>query len=224
MAYTSYELLPARTINNRIIPRLWKLIRSDGTFDLYSLASYQHNCVQYLASVNQAGVFCGRFDYDNIRNFGEYVINTNNSNFTRFSISMYDGTKYGSVPHCCFRMKLNNNANLYPYTISGYNYSDKNAGARILQVYNGSSWVVKTGGGYNQGNWGGGSNSDRKEATLWSMNLSNLSSVFDWKDYSELHVMFRAVDKSKFTGAGTSLSIGFIHRFTDGHPLHRYYR
>ena len=223
MAYTKCETINPRHIGNRIIPAMYKLSRADGSFDLFIKNSHQANCIQYLCNKQQAGVFAGRYNSDDIRGLGEFSINTDSSNFTKLSMQVYDGTLYNSIPYCSFRLKLNNNANIYPYQISGYNYSDKNAGARILQVYKGSSWITKAGGGYSQGNWGGGSNSDRKEATLWSFNPNNLSTIFDWKDYSEIRVMFRAVDGSKFTGSGTSLTVNFIHRLTNDHELYRYY-
>lgn len=213
MAYTSYEILPARTIKNRIIPRLWKLIRDDGTFDLFCLSSLQHNCIRYLASINQAGAFAGRYDSDNVRNLGEYSVSADNSNFTDFSIYMYDGTRYGSVPNCSLRLVLDNKANIYPYSISGHNQSDHNAGTRILRLYDGNTWSTKIQG---SNNWGA--------SELWKFDLANLTSVYDWKDYKELDVMFRARDTSKFTGANASLTVKFVHRYSDGHPLHRYYR
>ena len=213
MAYTSYEILPARTINNRIVPRLWKLIRNDGTFDLYCLSSLQHNCIQYLTTRNEAGVCSCRWNSSDKLSLGEWNVESNDNSFIKLGLYRNDSTRYGAIPHTAFRLKLNNKANLYPYKIEGYCYSDHNGGDRQLQVYNGSSWITKVSG---SGNYA--------QNTLWQMNLSDLSSVFDWKDYSQLWVMCRAWDTSKFTNAQSRVNVTFVHRYTDGHPLHRYYR
>ena len=212
MAYTKCETINPRHIGNRIIPAMYKLSRADGSFDLFIKNSLQANCIQYLCNKQQAGVFAGRENSDAIRDYGEFSISTNNSDFSKLSTYCYDGTLYYSVPKCSFRLKLNNSANLYPYKISGRCYSDHGGGQRSLRVYDGKSWISKS---YGEGNWGLGD--------LWTFNLSDLSTVFDYKDYPEMNVHFRAWDGSKYTGANCTLEVSFIHRLTDGHELYRYY-
>lgn len=231
MTYTSCVQLPARQINNRIIPRLWKLSRADGSFDLFSLSCHQHNCTQMLAGLgsNYASFWVGRDNSDSIRDWNLFSISgnggsvTNRTTFTTLSAYISDGTRYGSVPKCAFRLNLRNPSGLFPYSIGGHSYSDHNGGRCWLRAYNvnTSAWDTKYGGAYNRGNWNGGS--ARADKTIWTFDTSSPSSIFDWKDYNQISFITGAVDGSKYTGASCSLFVTFVHRFNQGNELYRYY-
>ena len=230
MTYTKCTILPARQINNRIIPRLWKLERADGSFDLFSLSCLQHNCIQMLANQNSnyASFWVGRDNSDNIIGWNTYSISgnggsvTNRITFTNLSMYISDGTRYGSVPKCNFRLNLKNPSGLFPYSISCHSWSDHNGGRRWFRGYNGSSWITLGGGAYNQGNFYG-SGGGRTENLFWSVDTNTPSSFLDWKDYGQISFLVGAVDGSKYTGASCSMTVRFIHRFNQGNELYRYY-
>jgi hypothetical protein len=163
--------------------------------------------------LNEAGAVSTRWNSSNQISLGEWNIDDNQSNFIDLNLYRHDNARYNAIPHTAFKIKFDNSAMLYPYKIEGYCYSDHNGGDRQLQVYNGTNWITKVSGG---GNFSLG--------TLWQLNLEDLSTIFDWKDYEQLWVMCRAWDGSKFTNAQSRVKVSFVHRYTDGHPLHRYYR
>lgn len=215
MTYTSYELISAKVINYRIIPKLYKLKRNDGTYDLFMPNSYQAPPLSQLVWGNEVGINCanGPASDDPIA-LGTYNIEgTHEATFNSYEMSMDNSKHYGSNANCSFTLKLDNSFGLYPYKIYGYNFSNANAGAHMLQVYNGSTWTPLISAPYNSKNWGNGTLADPQLTLLWDTQFTNPRNVIDWKSYTQLNVMFRGRDTTKFTRTRAAILIYFIHRF-----------
>ena len=219
MAYIGFEDIPAKTIGKRIVPALRKYYRADGTYDLFDLYNYQQNCMHYLSTVNEAGLIC-TWDYTNtIAELGTYNIDpvystfTNTSTFNQLSISHSNGVHYAGRSKTAFTLKFDNRAGLYPYIINCKNASGHGGGGSYV-------YLKKKGESEEQLVVGGKGN---REIT-WSPEFGIPSQMYDWKDYDYIASLSLALDGTKFTYAYTHLKLSFVHRFTDDHPLYRYYR
>ena len=212
MSYIGFENIPARTINRRIVAPLRKYYRADGSFDLFDINNPQMCCMKYLADRNEAGVLLGRTEGISLGTWSfNYNWGANESTFNTLGIYRADNYAYNSHSTSAILLKTDNSVGLYPYIIYLRNYSEHNSGwAYIRGIKNDGSEVTFTGGGGNQ------------EIT-WSPTLNNAATMMDWKDYDRFYAQCYSSDGSKYTGNWTRLRATFIHRFTEDHPLYRYY-
>lgn len=221
MAYTRFEDIPARVIQNRIVPRLRKYYRADGSFDLFDVWNLQANCLHFLATQNEAGAYTGRpgggwGDWVTC-SYGQYSLDNSgvstSPSYNYFDIGKADHTLYGAKSETTVILKLNNKAGLYPYYVYLRNYSEHNSGNSYIWVYrkSTSSDVVVAGG-------------ENNRDFSWTLPISSASSIYDWKDYEYIRVRSLSTDGSKYTGNWSRVRMGFIHRYPIDHPLYRYYR
>ena len=217
MAYVRYEDVPARVFNNRVVPALRKFYRADGTFDLFGLNNLQANCMHYLAEKNEAALYCSRPPAGLSTQYplGTYTVTptSNNSTFVTINLTHYDGTLYAGWSQNSFKLKLDNSVGLFLYKVYMQSYSDHNGGERTLKLYNSSGAVLKT-----------LINQSYNGEVTWTAPVGDASQMPDWKDYSYIDGCVRSWDGSKYTGNSTHIQLYFIHRYTDAHPLHRFYR
>ena len=221
MAYIGYEDIPARTINYRIVPALRKYYRADGTFDLFDLKKYQANCIHYLANLGEAGI---NVDNSESISMGDYNLNDSETNPSfRSSFTMLNLYKTGNIStpnygwSISFILDLNNSAGLYPYYLiyenkvpgGNNNYSYGSISLRIRDTEEDEVLVQKR--GYNLG------------SISWSLDYGKPSKVMDYKDYEYIRSSWQ---NGSATGAAFDINFRayFIHRFSEEHPLYRYYR
>lgn len=234
MAYTEYEDVTPKQVNYRIIPRIRKYYRSDGTFDLFDISRNQVNCVKFLAGMSEAGFFIGRGrwqDQGGNATFGTYSIDKNyqgetdvgvfttdnRSTLTQLNVYRSDGRHYAGVAGCQFLIKLNNSAGLYPYYISCTGAADHNGGEGCIRLY------TTSGSFYYYAGTEGLRNKVQGDMSKF-MSFNSPSSFWDYKDYNYVEVINFAVDTSKFTSTRVSLIVQFIHKFDVSHPFYRYFR
>ena len=160
MAYVGFEDLPARVINNRIVPRLRKYYRDDGSFDLFDVWNLQANCLHFLATRGEAGAYTGRpgggwgdwvwcsYGQYSLDNSGVSVEPT----FHYFDIGKADPTLYGGKSETTVLLNLTNSAGLYPYFVYVRNYSEHNSGSGYIWFHRNSinSDIVIAGGENNR--------------------------------------------------------------------------
>lgn len=214
MAYIGYEDIPARVINNRIVPRLRKYYRADGTFDLFDIYNKQQNCLHFLADRGEASLYAA----DRYGDYSLGVYNTtitwgsDSSTFNDISVYRRSAYSYNAYCRCAFRLKLNNCAGLYPYVIYLQSSSDHGAGGSYVRLRNknGGESVISGGGG--------------NRSLTWSPEFGNAANMLDWKDYDSISGEASSADTSKFVRAETWMNVSFIHKFTNDDVLYRYYR
>lgn len=216
MAYVAYEDIIPKKVNYRIVPRLRKYYRADGTFDLYDITRRQVSCFRYLASKGEAGFFIGR---SGGAGWGTYYIDLSNvwssnwSSLTSLYVSREDHTGYNAVCTHDLLLRIDNSAGLYPYYVYTRNYSDHNAGSGYIFLYNNASQsqVVYAGGGGNQA---------LSKSSTWN----SPSTLLDPRDYAYVRLYGNSADGSKYTTALSTVQIYFIHRYNTESLLYRYYR
>lgn len=214
MAYIGFEDIPARTINNRIVPTLRKYYRADGSFDLFDIYNKQQNCIKFLTDRGEAALYAA--DRQGDFSLGTYnttiTWGSNSNTFNQINMYRYSGYSYNARCRCAFRLQLDNVAGLFPYIVYFRAYSDHNASSRYVEAIrsNGASITLAGGGG--------------NGTVTWSPEFGNATQMIDWKDYQQIYGYADAVDTSKYVRAETWINVSFIHRFSADHPLYRFYR
>lgn len=217
MAYVEYEDLVPAKVNYRIIPKLRKYYRADGTFDLFDISKQQICCFEFLKNKGDFGLAMGYGEQ--LSSFGTVFTNYGpRDRLDNYSTLMYmdffsiSRQSYGARIGQDLRLKLNNKAGYYPYYVFTYNYGDHNEGNGGIYLGNSSSGEVPILGG--SGN----------RTLYYVMNFDVPSTLLDYKDYEYVRLHGYAYDTSKFVRADVRLQVYGIHKFSDDHPLHRYYR
>ena len=212
MAYVAYEDITPKKVNYRIVPKLRKYYRADGTFDLYDITKRQMSCFRYLVSRGEAGFFIGR---SGGAGWGTYSLDLswNSSALTYLYVSREDHTRYNAVCTHDLLFKMDNSAGLYPFYVYTRNFADHSIGSGYIFLYSNASHsqFVYAGGGGNQ---------TLSKAANWN----SPSTLWDPRDYYYVRLYGNAVDGTKYTTASSTIQIQFVHRFSVESPTYRYYR
>jgi len=212
MAYVAYEDIIPKKINYRIVPRLRKYYRADGTFDLYDITRRQVSCFRYLVNKGEAGFFIGR---SGGASWGTYSLSLsyNWSSLTSLYVSREDHTGHNAVCTHDLLLRIDNSAGLYPYYVYTKNWAEHNAGEGYIYLYNNASQsqVVYAGGGGNR---------ELSKGSTWN----SPSTLLDPRDYAYVRLYGTSADGTKHTTASSVIQIYFIHRYNTESPLYRYYR
>lgn len=217
MTYVAYEDLTPARVNYRIIPKLRKYYRADGTFDLFDINRRQMGCFRFLASKREFGFVMSRSNP--IASFGTISIPgswgwysvANYSSLTILDFYEEDRTPYGAISGYDLVLKINNSTGYVPVFVSAYNYGDHGSSGYIDLYYTsgGSTRLRSVANGSTQS---------------YSTTFSSPSTLWDYKDYSSIRLHGYAVDGSKYTATAMRARVYGIHKFNDEHPLYRYYR
>ena len=217
MAYVAYEDLTPARVNYRVVPKLRKYYRADGTFDLFDINKRQMCCFRFLASKNEFGLTLGRGNYNTsfgtISTSSAYASFSNKCTLTTMNFTLQSILSYGAIAGHDLKLKLNNSAGYYPYYVATKNASDHNVGNGYIYLYNNSTGTetVIAGGSGNR-------------TLSHNTTFNTPSTLWDYKDYNYVRLHGYAVDTSKFIYALVSFQVYGIHKFNDEHPLYRYYR
>lgn len=143
MTYIYKEELPARQVNNRVIPPLTKCYRSDGSFDLFNMKYAPFN-ISWLCNKGYAGF--RRIRCNGVLNtdcsFGEYqnagVGYTDTLNTLGVEDTGSGGNYSGRAVTAVLKLKLDNPMGLTPVYLYAHNDrqgDDDNAGRCELHAY-----------------------------------------------------------------------------------------
>lgn len=143
MAYIFRENLPARQIEDRVIPPLSKFSRADGSFDLFDM-SYAPFNIKWLCQNKYAGF--RRIRCNTVLNFdcsfGEYqngnVGYTGTINTLGVDDSGSGGNYSGRAVTAVLKLKLDNPLGLTPvyFSVQTSSSDDDNAGRTCIRGYN----------------------------------------------------------------------------------------
>lgn len=222
MAYIYYEDVKPALIHRRIVPRLRKYYRGDGTFDLFDVNNLQMNCLYSLAQQGYAGLECYRKTNKNHVAYGsyilnnvvsaQYILNTSSSDFNTVGLYFKNTVRYGAYSFSGFILNLNNPVGLYPHSITLTSTCDHPGGdlREIIAIGDNQTKTIS----YTTGSNG---------SSTWNSLEGSIENMLDPTDYTDFYATCYADDGSKFTSAQTWLTAKFIHKFGNGHSLHRYY-
>lgn len=217
MSYVAYEDLVSARVNYRIIPRLRKYYRADGTFDLFDINLRQMSCFRFLASKSEFGFIMGRsnptasFGTISIEGSGGFQILRNFSTLTMLDFYTENRTPYGASSGYDLILKIGNSTGYVPVFVSAYNFGGKGSSGYI-NIYDNSGGSTRLRDVKND------------SAQSYSTSFNSPSTLWDYKDYSHVRLHGYAEDRSKYTATSAHVKVYGIHKFNDEHPLHRYYR
>lgn len=219
MAYVAYEDLTPARVNYRVVPKLRKYYRADGTFDLFDINKRQMCCFRFLASKNEFGFNVGRSDFT--ASFGRIGTNPgiggalgNKCTLTGMNFIVQSAVSKGAAAGHDLLLKINNSAGYYPYYVVSGAQAGHYYGSTFIKLYDSSGSekkVVK-------------SSPYANTSLSYSMTFNTPSTLWDYKDYNYVRLYGYAADGTKFVVAYTNLQVYGIHKFNDNHPLYRYYR
>lgn len=140
-------------------------------------------------------------------NYGSYsmsYLSSNASSPFRIYLASHSSNRYNAHIRAGLKLSLTNRAGLYPYYLYCNGWGDK-GGWWGIQYYSrtSSSWVNCS-----------------TSSNIWQ--LGN-GVIFDWLDMESVQIYSGADDTSKYTNANADIDAYFIHRYSQGHPLYRYY-